>query len=248
VVALEIEDVLRTGSSCPVRVVTDEGRFVVKLIGGAEGPRALASEWIATGLAGALGLPSLERRPVWLGPELARGLLDSELREHVERGAGECLGLRWLPLAAPATQRELAAADDDFALRVLWLDSLVQNPDRRSANPNVLRLGSSLLPIDHAAALPFHHTWSLSEAAPGEGPTCDAAHVFADRLPRLLPRSGEFAELTPRELIEAECLGLPESWLGEIVFETPERQKLAYAAWLWKRLRALRVQGRAALA
>src|SRR5262249_2025318 len=140
----EVVRVMPAGSTRPLYVETDEGPFVLRLAEGADGPRALAAEWVATRLAERIGLPTLQLRALDVEPRAAAKIAAAEIREHAQRGAGICLGSRVLPGARVARNEEIEAADDDFALRVLWLDMLVENPDRRAANPNILALGASL--------------------------------------------------------------------------------------------------------
>src|SRR5262245_30587743 len=89
------------GSSRPLLADTDGGRFIVKLVNGPEGPRALAAEWLGHALAAALGLPTAELAAIELDAALAAEVSDPELRGAIERGAGTCLGLRELAGAAP---------------------------------------------------------------------------------------------------------------------------------------------------
>jgi hypothetical protein len=230
---------LPCGSSRPLLVETQGGRFVLKLVNGPEGPFPLAAEWWCTGLARALGLPTLELVALELDARLADPIEESELREAVQRGAGLCQGVRELVGARAATAKELERAPDDFAIPLLWLDRLVQNPDRRSANPNILAFGSALFPIDHGAALSFHHTWQLDEQSPSEDLAVPRDHVFANRAAALSGWYPELQRRVTRELLNELALGLPDEWLGPLRFGTPERQKLAYSTYLWKRLQAL---------
>jgi HipA-like kinase len=235
----DIVDVLTSSSTRPLVVATDEGRFVLKLVGGADGPQVLAAEWIGSRLCGAVGLPTLELVALDLDRELAAGIVESELREEIQRGAGLCLGTRELPGARAATLAELERADDDFALRVLWIDILIENPDRRTQNPNVLKWGNSLVPIDHASAFPFHHSWDLDESQPTRDLGAPTDHVYGNRAPRLRSIGGAVSAALGRDSLNAICASVPDEWLGALSFENADRQRAAYAAYLWKRLRAL---------
>ena len=239
-IAKRIVRSLSGGSSQPLLVETQRGRFVVKLVHGPEGPRALAAEWIVSGIALAIGLPVAESAIIEVEPELARSIEHQELREAAARGAGISFGARELVGAKLARTEEIDKADDDFAMRLLWLDTLVENPDRTAKNPNILSWGASLVPIDHGAALPFHHRWRVTEASPSAElePTLD--HVYASRRVKLAAWHDRLAALVSRETLRGICASVPDVWLGPIVFATPARQRSAYAAYLWKRMRALR--------
>jgi hypothetical protein len=227
------------GSSRPLLADTDGGRFIVKLVHGPEGPQALAAEWLGHTLASALCLPTAELAAIELDAALGAPIAESELREQIERGAGTCLGLRELAGAKPASLQELDAAPDDFALRLLWLDVLLENPDRRAHNPNVLRWGASLVPIDYAAALPFHHDWSLTEEQPARDLGPPAGHIFERRAGELERWHRLLRPLLTREALEIAASSLPPEWLAPAAFATEARQRAAYVAYLWKRLRAL---------
>jgi len=220
-------------------VETESGRFVVKLVHGPEGPRPLAAEWLCQRLISRLGLPTLELVPVVLDAELASTIVDSELREAVQRGAGVCLGFRELKGAIPASVRDLDQAPDDFALPLLWLDVLIENPDRRRINPNVLRSGALLIPIDHGASLSFHHDWSVTEDTPGEKLEVPPEHVFAGRASALTTWHSRLRQELDRESIRAACDSVPAEWLSPPAFESEQRQRAAYLAVLWKRLQAM---------
>lgn len=227
------------GSSRPLLVETEGGRFIVKLVNGPEGPRALAAEWLGHTLAGAVGLPTAELAAIELDAAIAAPIVESELREAVERGAGVCLGLRELAGASPASPSDLEGAPDDFALRLLWLDVLLENPDRRANNPNVLRWGASLVPIDYAATLPFHHDWALTEEGPGRDLGAPAGHIFEGRAGELGRWHRTLHPLLTRAALASAASSLPSEWLSPPAFATEERQRAAYVAYLWKRLRAL---------
>jgi hypothetical protein len=237
-----IVGVLPGGSSCPLLVDTESGRVVLKLVHGPEGPRALAAEWICAQMATAIGLPTPELLVLDLDARLSSSIADPELREAVERGSGRCLGLRELPSARPANRLDLETAPDEFAVPLLWLDTWVENPDRRWNNPNVLAWGASLVPIDHGSALGFHHAWKVTEQCPTRNLGCPLGHLYADRETRVPAWHPRLRALVPRDRIDDVCASVPDEWLGPLAFATALRQKLAYAAFLWKRLRGLHVE------
>lgn len=237
-----IVDEMRGGSSRPLLVETESGRFVLKLVHGPEGPRALAAEWMCARIAAAIGLPTPELLVLDLDARLSSNIADPELREAVERGSGACLGLRQLSGARPASRADLEAAPDDFAVPLLWLDMLVENPDRRWSNPNVLSWGSSLVPIDHGAALAFHHTWRVTEQCPTRNLAPNPDHLYADRATLLPGWQPKLRARVPRHVLDDTCASVPDVWLGTLVFPSAALQKAAYAAFLWKRLRWLGVE------
>jgi hypothetical protein len=237
--AKRIVDLYRSGSSRPIVAETEGGRFVVKFAGAPEGPRALAAEWLCTGLASAIGLPALELVPVEVEPSLGGSIADSEIREAIERGAGTGLGFRELPGAAPARPSDLQAAGAELSVPLLWLDLLVHNPDRRVENPNILKWGPSLIPIDYGASLGFHHGWTVSEQMPALELEVPQRHVFADRAPLLAAWHARLRARLPRNVLEGICGSLPSEWLEPAAFADAARERAAYVAYLWKRLAAM---------
>jgi len=228
----------RGGSSSPVEVETPAGRFVLKLRGAGEGVPALIAELVVGELAERLGLPVPERAVVELGADFRSDDKNDELADLLARSVGPNVGLRLLDGARSPLPDELARLDDDFALRVLWLDGLTQNFDRTHANPNILFWKRRPWLIDHGAALSFHYDWArVTEESPRERMSY-RTHVFGERA-SLLDRYDEgFARLfTPRAL-DAVLAQVPADFFQN--GESSERARAAYAAFLWKRLKAPR--------
>lgn len=228
----------RGGSSSPVVVETAAGRFVLKLRGAGEGVPALIAEIVVGELAERLGLPVPERALVELAPDFRSDDKNDELADLLGRSVGLNVGLRLLDGAREPLPDELARLDDDFALRVLWLDGLTQNLDRTAKNPNILFWNRRPWLIDHGAALAFHYDWShVTEDSPRE-PTSYATHVFGERAPLLADSDQGFARLFAAPVLDSVMAQIPEDFLphGEDV----ARGRAAYAAFLWKRLKAPR--------
>ena len=129
---------LRSGSSSPIVVDTAGGRFVTKLRGAAQGPSALVAEVIVAELAEHLGLPVPERVSIELPIDVETDDANDELADLLAASVGQNLGFRWIDGASVWPAAEVGRIDDEFAVRVLWLDALVMNPDRTAYNPNVL--------------------------------------------------------------------------------------------------------------
>ena len=123
------------------------------------------------------------------------------------------------------------------AARVVWLDGLVENLDRTAANPNLLVAEGRLWLIDHGAALAFHYAWpALTEAKPRRPLAPRAPHALAARAAPLATVDERAAAALTREVLAAAVAAVPDSLLGP----DPARDRAAYAAYLWKRLRAPR--------
>ena len=227
----------RGGSSSPVVVATPQGRFVAKLRGAGEGVPALISELIVGALADRLGLPVPERALIDLSPELVSDDRNDELADLLQRSVGLNVGLRLLDGARSPRPEELAALDDDFALRVLWLDGLTLNLDRTHANPNLLFWKQRPWLIDHGAALSFHYDWSrVTEDSPREGWSY-SGHVFEARTELLATLDPLLASLVTPAALEAALAQVPDELLASSSSDSPLRARAAYGAFLWKRLK-----------
>ena len=226
---------LREGGSVPAIVeADDEGTYVAKFRGAAQGPRALVAELIGGEIGRLLGLPVPQLALIEMDVLLARSEPDEEIQELLRNSAGLNIALdylpgalNWEPALAPPPDRDLAAA-------VVWFDAFITNVDRTPRNPNMLRWHRELYLIDHGAALYFHHDW--------------ADHLARSRSPfamirnhALLPLAGDLraadAALAPRitEAALHEIVAqVPDAWLtGE---STPAETRRGYVEHLWSRV------------
>ena len=121
----------------------DVGQFVVKLKGGLEnGVTGLTCELLSSLVAGELGVMTVPLALIEIDPALSQVISekDSDMRKIVKNSAGvnfatEVLvgGYGTWPVdkAIPISARQLAS-------EIFSFDALIQNPDRRVNNPNLL--------------------------------------------------------------------------------------------------------------
>jgi hypothetical protein len=214
---------------------------VAKLRGAGHGALALVSEIVVAELGELLGLPIPERALIDLPSEVPSDDRNDELADLLARSAGLNLGFRLLDGALEPKLERLAALDDDFVARVLWLDGLTQNPDRTPANPNILFWKGQPWLIDHGAALTFHHDWAhVTEQSPRE-PMSYRGHLFEHRA-ALLPRYDDaLAALLTRSALAAAIGNVPDELIAAASpGAAAPRTRAAYHAFLWKRLRPTR--------
>jgi hypothetical protein len=231
---------LREGGSMPAIVeADDEGTYVAKFRGAAQGPLALVAEVIGGEIGRLLGLPVPQLVLIEVDELLARSEPDPEIQDLIRKSAGLNVALdylpgalNWEPALAPPPDPELAAA-------IVWFDALISNVDRTPRNPNMLRWHRKLYLIDHGAALYFHHSW--------------ADHMSRSRSPfamirnhALLPLAGDLraadAALAPRVTEAALCeivAQVPDAWLTDET--TPEATRRGYVEHLRSRLAAPRL-------
>jgi hypothetical protein len=240
---LRAERVLSTfrGSSWPVLALADGQKVVVKLRGTAQGLLPLVSEIVVGVLADALGLATPERCLVEMPPQLGSDDPHEELRDLLERSHGLNLGLRYLEGFRNVTVGDASRIEPELAARIVWLDALVQNPDRTPKNPNLMIKAGKIQLIDHGAALDFHHAfWRVTEQAPRDAGQFVAEHLLQVSEQQLQAADSALAPKISREVLEHALSEVPDDFLAPLGSENPARQRAAYVAYLRKRLHAPR--------
>ena len=126
----------REGGSLPGLVeADDDGLYVVKFRGAAQGPRALVAEVIAGELGHALGLPVPELVLVDVDPALAGVEPDPWVGELLGRSPGLNVGIDFLPGSMTFDPRADGLPDPALAADIVWFDALVTNTDRSPRIP-----------------------------------------------------------------------------------------------------------------
>lgn len=242
-VATHIRERIRSGSSLPVVVDTDDGPYFVKLRGTAQGPGALVAEVIAATIAEAIDLPVLPWRIVQLYADTPTDDHNDELADLLARSIGDNLGVPFIRNARLMNADELAVVDEDLAARIVWLDWLIMNPDRSPGNPNILVKGDHFWLIDHGAALPFQYNWTaVSEDAPAL-PRPVIPHAVRERATEIEAWSEILTACVTRDVIHDAVSRVPDTFLRPLLAEgatdeTVRRRRIAYEVYLWKRLKA----------
>jgi HipA-like protein len=229
------------GSTWPVLAASSQGKLVVKLRGSAEGLLPLIAEVIVGALADALALLTPERYLVELPAGVPCDDPHEELRDLLDRSAGLNLGFRFLDGFRNVTVADAGRIKPELAARIVWLDALVQNPDRTQKNPNLMIKAGQIWLIDHGAALNFHHDWrGVTEQAPRERGRVIDEHLLQVSAEQLAQADAELAPKIGEDTLERAVAAVPEAFLTALGGENPARQRAAYAAYLRKRLRAPR--------
>ena len=228
----------REGGSLPGLVeADDDGLYVVKFRGAAQGPRALVAEVIAGELARALGLPVPELVLVDLDPAL--GGLDGDpwVAELLERSPGVNAGLDFLPGSLTFNPRADGRPDPDLAANVVWFDAFVTNSDRSPRNPNILAWHRRLYLIDHGASLFIHHTWREPTEHARRPLDTIADHVLLPYASPLASAHARLAPLVTEPLLRAIVELVPEAWLtSRAIVGGAAAQRDAYVAYLLERV------------
>lgn len=224
---------LREGGSLPaIFEADDEGTYVLKFRGAAQGTKALIAELVAGEIGRALGLPVPEIVFLELDGLLARSEPHAEIQELIRKSAGLNLGLDYLPGSVAFSVLDIPRVDPLLASRIVWFDAYMSNVDRTDRNTNMLYWHQRLMLIDHGAALYFHHATSDYLARSHDPFKLINSHV-------LLPAASVLEEadqaskerLTPA-VLEAVVSEIPENWLEG------EEQRAAYLTYLQARLAA----------
>jgi hypothetical protein len=230
----------REGGSLPGLVeADDDGLYVVKFRGAAQGPRALVAELVAGELGRAIGLPVPELVFVEIEPALAAAEPDPWVRELLEKSPGLNIGLDFLPGSMTYSPAADLLPDEAQAADVVWFDSLVTNTDRSPRNPNILAWHRRLYLIDHGAALFVHHTWQDPDAHARWPLVTLPEHVLLPRAGSIAAAHARLAPNVTRGLIADLTAAIPDDWLPpESPVGGPSGQRQAYARYLATRLAA----------
>lgn len=125
---------------------------------------------------------------------------------------------------------------------LVWFDAFTQNVDRTPRNANLLVWHRKLYPIDHGAALFFHHDWpTLNQKI--ESPFSQIKQHI------LLPWAAEIgpAGVTARQKLTPEVLDrivadVPDAWLEAIPGNlSPAERRAGYLDFFVRRLAASHV-------
>ncbi len=220
----------------------DLGMYVVKFRGAGQGILALIAELIAGEIGRVLGLRVPEIVLVELDSALGRNEPDAEIRHLLKASVGLNLALDYLPGSVMFDPAARDTAPPDEASMLVWFDAFTQNVDRTPRNANLLMWHRKLYPIDHGAALFFHHDWDSREKKIQSPFSPISQHV-------LLPWASEIEsagaiarqKLTPA-VLEAIVDAVPEPWLDSISGGvTASERRAGYLDFFVRRLAAAHI-------
>jgi hypothetical protein len=158
------------------------------------------------------------------------------LAELLRGSIGRNVGFAYLDDARVFHPTDVDRVDARLAATILWLDGLVQNPDRTAKNPNLLWSRDRLWLIDHGAGLGFQHRWrDVTEDSPRVPGWPRTDHVMWSRASSLAHVDDSLSEAVTREVLNAAVEAVPNEYLGAGV--DVGRRRAGYVAFLWKRLK-----------
>src|SRR4029453_8969435 len=207
----------RGGSSWPVLIDTEAGSFYTKLRGAAQAPASLVAEIIVGALADALGLSVPAPPLIDIPPGVDVDDPHEELAQLLRGSSGRNLGFQLLPNATTFQPIDVSKVDPEVASKIVWLDSLINNPDRTVTNPNLLWSHGELWLIDHGASLGFHHDWPrVTEESPRAHRRPTRGHVLQALATRLHLVDEPLAARLPRGVLESALDLVPDDFLAEV--------------------------------
>jgi hypothetical protein len=231
---------LREGGSLPAIVEADDlGLYVVKFRGAGQGILALIAELIAGEIGRALGLRVPEIIFIEIDAVLGRNEPDAEIRQLLKASTGLNLALDYLPgstMFDPAA-RDVAAAEE--ASLLVWFDSFTQNVDRTPRNANLLVWHRKLYPIDHGAALFFHHDWGSMEKKIASPFSEIEHHILLPWAKEIAPAAKVAHERLTSEVLTEILEQVPNAWLESIGGGmTAAERRVGYLDFFKRRLEA----------
>jgi len=234
---------LREGGSLPAIMEADDlGLYVVKFRGAGQGILALIAEQIAGEIGRALGLRVPEIVFVNVDIALGRNEPDAEIRHLLKASPGLNLGLDYLPGSIMFDPAARDAASADEASMLVWFDAFTQNVDRTPRNANLLVWHRKLYPIDHGAALFFHHDWENMEKKIESPFPQSGQHVLLPWATGIATAGTIAREKLPAEVIEAIVAAVPDEWLATIPGDgSVAERRVAYIDFFCRRLAAAHI-------
>jgi hypothetical protein len=241
--AQKVLSAFRQGSSWPVIVDTGKRRVFTKLHATAHGTAPLVAEIVVGELADALGIATPARCLVEMDASIESLDPHQELLDLLERSHGLNLGFDLLEGFRDVTLADARRIRPAQAAPIVWLDALVENPDRTEQNPNLMIKAGHVSLIDNGAALMFQYDWQhVTEQSPRRPGSFVDKHLLRVSALELSDCDAELAPKVTRELLEHALATVPDEFMLPLAAPSTDATRLraAYVAFLWKRLRAPR--------
>src|SRR4030095_5177203 len=156
-----------------------------------------------------------------------------ELGELLHRSVGRNLGFQYMSDVRSVHPLEGPRVDQELASKIVWLDGLVQNPDRTVKNPNLLWSHRALWLIDHGGSLGFQHDWPrVTEQARRSNGWQVGGHVLRSRATQLQEVDAALASRLHRGELESALDAVPDDFLPEDGRDATPRRRAVYVEFL----------------
>lgn len=198
---------LKSGSSLPSLVETDDGHYIVKWNGSGEGTVSSAVDFITTHLATAFDIPTTLPALVEAEPAFLEQTNYDEMRDIIAGSFGVNFGTKFVDNAKSYLAQDAGILEPSLKNRVFLFDVLTLNVDRTVDNPNILLSNNRPYFLDFSAA--FEVRGMLTNRQVSETallPTL-REHPFYKADAKTL----EF--FVSRQRLEPIILSVPDEWL-----------------------------------
>lgn len=227
---------LREGGSMPaIAEADDDFLYVLKFRGAGQGTNALISELIGGEIARKLGLKMPELVFATLDEAFGRTEADEEIQDLLKFSTGLNLALHYLS-GAITFDPAVNMVDENLASTIVWLDALLMNMDRTAKNTNMLMWHKELWLIDYGASLYFHHSWTNWKAQAKSPFLLIKDHVLLKQASDIASVDEKAKQLLTADFLESVVNLIPDDWLNDNFFETPQEFRAAYLEFLTTRL------------
>lgn len=227
---------LREGGSMPaIAEADDDFLYVLKFRGAGQGTNALIAELIGGEIARKLGLNVPELVFAELDEAFGRTEADEEIQDLLKFSTGLNLALHYLS-GAITFDPAVNILDGELASTIVWLDALLMNMDRTAKNTNMLMWHKELWLIDHGASLYFHHSWTNWKAQAKAPFTLIKDHVLLKQADQVISIDKKAKALLNAEFLKDVVQLIPDDWLNDNFFNSPQEFREAYLEFLILRL------------
>ncbi len=227
---------LREGGSMPaIAEADDDFLYVLKFRGAGQGTNALISELIGGEIARKLGLRMPELVFAELDEAFGRTEADEEIQDLLKFSTGLNLALHYLS-GAITFDPAVNTIDEDLASKIVWLDALLMNMDRTAKNTNMLMWHQELWLIDHGASLYFHHSWTNWKKQAKSPFLLIKDHVLLKQANNVESVNADARKLLTEDFLKSVVNLIPDEWLNDNFFETPQEFRDAYLEFLTTRI------------
>ncbi len=228
---------LREGGSMPALAEADDDfLYVLKFRGAGQGPKVLISELIGGEIARCLQLKVPELVFAELDEAFGRTEPDEEIQDLLKASTGLNLALHFLS-GAFGFDPVVNKVEPLMASKIVWLDSFLMNMDRTVRNTNMLIWNQELWLIDHGASLYFHHTGTRWDEKFDNQFELVKKHVLYYYATKMNEADAWAKKCITNEKIDEIVSLIPNDWIeADLIYESTEAQREAYANFLKKRL------------
>ncbi len=227
---------LREGGSMPaIAEADDEFLYVLKFRGAGQGTKALIAELIGGEIARKLGLRVPELVFATLDEAFGRTEADEEIQDLLKFSTGLNFALHYLS-GAITFDPAVNTLNEDLASTIVWLDALLMNMDRTAKNTNMLMWHKELWLIDHGASLYFHHSWTNWKEQAKSPFLLIKDHVLLKQASKVGIVDERAKQVLTKNFLKSVTDLIPDEWLNDNFFETPQEFREAYLEFLLNRL------------